>query len=624
MSSLDDRIRRANRRWAEVLVDELAGAGLTHVVIAPGSRSTPLVYAAARHPAIETLVQLDERSAGFLALGIGKGSGRPAAVITTSGTAVANLLPAVVEAERSETPLLLLTADRPLRLRGVDANQAIRQEGIFGGFVRHMQELAPDPDGDPRRLRHLRSSAARAVSAALGDPAGPVHLNLAFEKPLEPDADGEERSGGADSSAEPQTGRTRIRARRALPEADEIEALAHDLAGARRPLLIAGRLPRSQETGPRIAELAHVLGVPLLADALSGARFAPGGGGFGGYDLALGAPGMPERLRPDCVIRFGASPTSAVLLEFLEGLRGLPITVVDGGAGWKDHQALATRMVFGDPARVARAVQESASELGRPLSGSAPGWLDAWREVEGQVEEAVAGALEEEPCEGSVLAAVVGGIPSDELLFVSSSMPIRDLDAFGLPGLRDAGSGALAVLGNRGASGIDGIVSTAIGAGVGSRRHVTAVVGDLALLHDVNGLIALRESGVRLTLVVVNNDGGGIFHLLPVRAHEPEFTRYFATPHGLEPARVAALHGLAHHRIELRSAPSRPGARPLAALRSALSEAWTGDESRILEVRTDRDENRTRRALVRARVHDVLAELPGLDGTESTSQNPKS
>lgn len=398
-------------------------------------------------------------------------------------------------------------------------------------------------------------------------------------------------------------------------------------------------MPHPGEAGPALVQMAERLGVPLLADPLSGARFSGGGAVVGAYDLILGSSRWFDTLRPDRVVRFGASPTSALLLAWLEELANVPITVVDGGAGWKDHQGLADRIVHADPALLARELgsavrtaREGPAEDGPPVVDERAEWLDHWQRLERIASDTAERALNDEPCEGSVLHTALQTLPNDELLWVSSSMPIRDLDAFGLPALRrgdrvgerrergERGEGSregvgIVVHANRGASGIDGIVSSAIGAGVGAGRHVTAVIGDLALLHDSNGLLALRDARVgdeplRLTLVVINNDGGGIFHMLPVRSQEPDFTRFFATPHGREPARVAALHGLAHRRVDLRGAPGGRPSAALAELHTVLAEVRL-ETSTLVEVRTDRDENRTRRALVRAAVHGALEGIEG-------------
>jgi 2-succinyl-5-enolpyruvyl-6-hydroxy-3-cyclohexene-1-carboxylate synthase len=577
--------RNRNELWARTLLDELARAGVRHVVVAPGSRSTPLVLALADDARFRTAVQVDERSAAFLALGVGKGTGMPAAVVTTSGTAVANLLPAVVEAAQAEVPLLVLTADRPPRLRGADANQAIEQPGIFGGYVRLYRELSPAETSE-RTLRHLRSVAAQAVAAALGEPAGPVHLNLPFEKPLEPvpvPADGVERlaaeaplavGGRADGAPF-----TQVHARRVLPDEEVLDALAARLVSARRPLLVAGPAPRPFESGPAIEALARALGCPLLADPLSGARSArmevPGGA----YDLAIRVPRVRVALAPDLVVRFGATPSSASLSGWLAELGAVPQVpqvVVDAGGRWKDHLAVASEVVPGSVVPVARALQARV-EGGSDRAPSAD--RDAWREAWARVDRAVAQAASEFLAQGAHLegAAAVeaarhvargleGGSPDGgaphPILFVSNSMPVRDVDAlvpagFGgdAPPALSGGSALLRILGNRGASGIDGIVSTALGVAWGTGARVTVLLGDLALVHDMNGLLRARpaapgEPPVNVDFVVVNNDGGGIFHLLPVRDHEPHFTRFVATPHGLEPERIAALHGLPWRRIE--------------------------------------------------------------------------
>jgi len=607
-----------NELWARTLLDELARAGLREVVVCPGSRSTPLVLAAAAHPALRTLVQLDERSGGFLALGVGKATGRPAAVITTSGTAVANLLPAVVEASQAEVPLLLLTADRPPHLRGADANQAIDQERIFGRYSRAFHELSPERISGAT-LRYLRSTAARAFAEAAGDPAGPVHLNLPFAKPLEPvavagdlppelEVDEPLAAEGRPSNAP----FTRVYPRRAAPSDEALETLAGHLARARRPLIVAGPNPRPFELGPLVGRAAAAWRAPLLADPLSGGRSdAPRGTAVAGYDLFLRSPRARRALRPDLILRVGQSPTSAALLGFLEEAADVRQVVVDGGARWKDHLAVASEFVPADAATTLRALLSRSPVRGEgtPAPVTDPGWSARWRTADRAARGVLDGLDGGAFFEGLVLAEAFVATPSDALLFVSSSMPVRDLDAFGLPR-----SGGPLVLGNRGASGIDGIVSTAIGTGIGSGRPVVAVLGDLALLHDANGLLAIREAGVPVVFVVVNNDGGGIFHLLPVREYEPAFTRFFATPHGREPERVAALHDLPFLRIEARAATAE-AAPPLAALRGALREALAADASLLVEVRTDREENRIRRGEVVAAVQEAVeAALAGVDG----------
>jgi 2-succinyl-5-enolpyruvyl-6-hydroxy-3-cyclohexene-1-carboxylate synthase len=595
--------RNRNELWGHVLVDELVRAGVRHVVVAPGSRSTPLVLAAAGHPKLELKVDIDERSAAFFALGVGKATGHPAVVVTTSGTAVANLMPAVVEACQAEVPLLLLTADRPGRLRGADANQAIDQERIFGRYTRFYHEMAPEPLTEAR-LRHLRSVTCRAVAKALGDPAGPVHLNLPFEKPLEPtpvpgDVPEEFLEEGTGSLA--MEGRpggapfTRIHPRRGLADPAAAANLARRMQGARRPLLVAGPHPRPWTVGPLLRRFSARQGAPLLADPLSGARYPPPGGDgdddagrtvMGGYDVLLLEEKARRALEPDLIVRFGASPTSSRLVDWLETLAPMPQVVVDGGGRWKDHVSAASEMIPADPAVLLEDLPELASRV-------EDGWLESWARVDAAVRSLVERPEDDELFEGGIVAQLVRELAPEDLLFISSSMPVRELDAFA-PQRADA----LSVLGNRGASGIDGILSTAAGASWGSGRRVVAVVGDLALLHDAAGLALLGLPGVRVVVVVLNNDGGGIFHHLPIREHEPAFTRYFATPHGRDLSRWAALYDLPFRRLDTRHSSERgsAGAPPdRADLAPFLRWALELDRSGVLELCTDREGNRRRR-----------------------------
>ena len=621
------RARSRNELWAEVLLDELVRCGLREVVVSPGSRSTPLVLAAAARPEVRIVVRIDERSAAFFALGVGKATGRPAAVITTSGTAVANLFPAVVEADRAGVPLLLLTADRPPRLREADANQAIDQTRIFGGYPRIFRELSPAELSD-RTLRHLRSVVCQAMAATSGFHAGPVHLNLAFEKPLEPTPEEGDpvasvvATGGVGVSGRP-SGRpfTRIHDDQAVLPASLVQELRDRLTRARRPLVVAGPVPRPWVTGPALREFARRWNLPLLADPLSGARFPRGGAEVAAYDRILGDSGTREALSPDLVLRVGRAPTSARLTSWLAELDARPEppvqVVVDPGGPWKDHLSVAHEVM---PAR-------AADLLGAVRSAAAPGeaggdaeaggadradWVARWREADaaassstalgtGEGQEGGVRDLELEGegrgLEGVIVDHLVRRIPEDDLLFVSSSMPVRDLDAFGLHrGL------PLTVLGNRGASGIDGIPSTAAGAAFGSGRRVVAVVGDLAFLHDAGGLLGLGAAGERVLLVVIHNDGGGIFHLLPIRDHEPAFTPFFATPHGRGMEGLAGFHGLEFRSVDFRG--DGEGELP-EAFHWLLGLPGSG----ILEIRTDRDENRRLREAALAAAGRRVAEV---------------
>jgi len=582
----------ANTVWARSFVDELARMRVRDVVLAPGSRSTPLVLAFARDRRFRLRVHLDERCAAFFALGVGKASGAPAVMLTTSGTAAANAFPAVIEASESEVSLLMVTADRPPRLRGADANQTVDQLRLYGRHAREFFDVPSPVLGGPE-LRHLRTLACRAVAASLGPPAGPVHVNFPFDKPLEPvePPDGFTRehplafAGRADGSpfVELSTGR------RAAGPAD-LDVLA-ELLDSPCGVIVAGPTPDPGRVGPAVAALAARTGYPVLADALSGARYGPAEGAHvvSAYDLILRDPTAVVELEPSVILRVGASPTSATLVEWMLHHNGVSHVVIDGGGRWKDHSSTATCYVRADPADTLSAL---AARVGSVASDD---WNGRWRAAERAALEGIASAAGE-PHEGDVWAEVCAAVPPEGTVFVSSSMPVRDLDAFGHP--RDE---PLLVLGNRGASGIDGIVSTAFG--VASRRSgpTVCVLGDLAFFHDQNGLLWSREEDAKVVFVLVDNDGGGIFHALPIAEHEPDFTTYFATPHGLDLVRAAELYGLEVADVAV------------PELRAALEAAIGAGRTTILRVRSERVANRRRHAEVVAavaeRVREALAPI---------------
>ncbi len=542
--------------WARAFVDELARCGVRDVVVAPGSRSTPLVMAMAHHGGFRMRVHFDERSAGFFALGVGKVGRGPAAVVTTSGTATANLYPAVIEAAQSEVPLLLLTADRPPGARGLDANQTIDQVRLYGEYPRAFFDTGL-PELSEGAFRTLRMLACRAVLAARGAPAGPVHVNFPFDKPLEPGTDDPAILAFLEAAPTAGSGRpdgvpfvAAAPSPRRLGSRDLAE-LAHEVRSASRVVLVAGPRPDPDRLGASVVRFAQAAGVPVLADPLSGARQADGceAVAVAGYDLFLREPEMRAGLEADLILRVGAAPTSASLLTWLSEHRGTKQIVVDDGGRWKDHAALAYGYVPCDPAEVLDGLASLGPEKlggGDVRARASSPWFDAGTAVRElfqaaadvgagmEPDEGAAGASDE----GAVPALVADALPDGATLFVSSSMPVRDLDARLLP--RDHG---VRIVGNRGASGIDGIVSSAFGAATAERPTV-CVLGDLALFHDQNGLLFAREPDLPVVFVLIDNDGGGIFGMLPIAEHDPHFTTYFTTPHGLDFAHTAALHGV--------------------------------------------------------------------------------
>jgi 2-succinyl-5-enolpyruvyl-6-hydroxy-3-cyclohexene-1-carboxylate synthase len=497
---------------AEAVIDELQRNGVRLVVMSPGSRSAALAIAAAGHPGLDTVVALDERSAAFHALGRAKSAGEPCVVISTSGTAPANWFPAVVEADMSMTPLVLVSADRPAELRGVGANQTIDQVGMFGAKVRHASDL--DANGGDNE--HWRQEVCTAVAAARHLHPGPVHLNIAFREPTVPVSD------DGRSTAEPfepsvdgrPDGRPWVAAR--FPAPGPTPRIPHSPRG----LVIAGDGPydRSQILGE-----ANRLGWPVLGTVLSGTR---GSGTIDSYHHLLAGP-LPDALRPDIVVAIGHIGPSP-RLESLFGAARIRVRV-DGWGRNIDPGQDATHRIHGDPADLLTRFDKDTVE---------PGWAQEWSRLHAAVRSALdseAGSREKPTGPGiaHALSSLLWG-----RLIVGSSLPIRDVDAH----LVCQGS----VLANRGASGIDGLVSTALGAATVAPRTI-AFLGDLSFLHDANGFLIDRPRD--LTLVVANNGGGGLFDALPPARHAPDFERLFVTPQQRDFAALAHFHHLAHVRV---------------------------------------------------------------------------
>jgi len=559
-----------NTLWGRAVAEELSRAGVGAVCVCPGSRSTPLTVAVDAHDDLTVYSHLDERSAAFFALGRGKRTGEPTAVVTTSGTATANLHPAVMEANQARVPLLVLTADRPPELRDSGANQTVDQQKLYGDAVRHYRDL-PEPEADDRKLRSLRTAVCRAVGEATGANPGPVHLNAPFRKPLEPtEVPGDVPGTFADDYPLAASGRddrpfVSVDRAPATPRESTLDALAGAAADADRGLLVAG-----PEDGGLSADAASALadatGFPLFADPLSDLRFGPHVADapvVGGYDGLLAAGASLFDPDPDFVLRFGASPTSKPLRKSLAA-SGARQVVVDPAGEWREAEFTAADLVVADP-------DETARGLAARVDSGRDAWTDRVLDREADYWQTV-GAFEPDGLlEGEVSRVVAADAPDPATVFVSNSMPVRDFDRFTEPRSAD-----LTVLGNRGASGIDGVVSSALGAGSATDDPLVVLTGDLAYYHDSNGLLALERCGVDATVVLVNNDGGGIFHMLPIESFDPPFTGQFKTPHGLDFAPTGDTYDLEFARVE-----SIDGFR--AAYRESVGSAGT----QVVEVQTD-------------------------------------
>ena len=551
------------------LVDEWVRSGVTHAVVAPGSRSTPLALALASRPELALHVVLDERSAAFVALGIGRATGLPAVLLCTSGTAAVGFSAAVVEAGLSGIPLLVCTADRPLDLHGVGAPQAIEQVGLYGSAPVWAADI--DPLGWPPAA--WRSLGSRA---ALEAERGPVHLNLRFREPLLDDA--------PDDLPLPRPGRRPWHVR--VPDLDGTSSnpLTADrlgLGSRRRVLVVAG-----EGCDRRAAGVASTGPWPVLADPSSGWR-VPGPATIAAFDAIARSASADDSLSPDLVVHLGRPPASKALGTWLDGVDALHVTV-DRRGRWHDPSRRADAVVAGRPDSVLRSLQAS-------LSAPAPGWLHGWQRAEAATQTAVTEVLDGHPelTEPGLARALVRHLPEGSALLVSSSMPVRDVEWFAEPRT------GLEVHSNRGANGIDGVTSTALGLALARGGRPTAAhLGDLALLHDASGLNGLGGRPCSLTLVVVDNHGGGIFSFLPQAARLPpeRFEQLFGTPQPVDLHGLAAAHGI----------PSA-GLDTAADVAPALADATAAGGVQMLVARTDRRRNVDVHAELNRAVGDALA-----------------
>ncbi len=574
-------------------VDELARCGMQAACTSPGSRCAPLVLTLAREQRLRSYSHIDERCAGFFALGLAKASSLPVAVTCTSGTAAAELAPAAIEAFQARVPLLLLTADRPPELRENGAGQAIDQLKLFGDAAKWFFEVGTH-DASPERLRWMRTLACRAYWTALEGRPGVVHLNFPLREPLVIDGELPE-----DRTGRPGSRPYVLRSATAIEVAADhgMQHLRAMAARAGRGVVVAGRHERPTPLGAAAAAFCEAAGWPLLADPLSGAR--RGTAAIAHYDALLRDEAFAAGVLPDLVIRVGDLPVSKPLRTWLAGLGEIPQVVLDPEGAWQDPVAVLSDSLALDPAAALRGltalVVSAATETSAADTGTTPvetestltpadsDWLAGWRAADEQAAEAMLGALgpREELSEPAIAAELGTLLPAEATLFVASSMPVREIETF-WPARDDPPR----VLCNRGANGIDGIVSSAFGAVAGATGPVVLLIGDVALAHDLGGLLAAERLGLKLTIVLVDNGGGGIFDFLPISrapmaAERDIYTRHIATPTGLDFERAAALYGLAHERVE--SVP---------AFRTALERALSPrTDSAIVHAPTDRVRN---------------------------------
>lgn len=541
--------------FCTALVDEWARCGVEHAVVAPGSRSTPLALALAAESRIRLHVHHDERSAGFMALGLALVAWEPTVVLTTSGTAAVGLHAAVVEADLAAVPLLVCTADRPPELIDVSAPQSIDQTHLFGRAVRWFH--APGIATAAAR-GHWRALAARAYAEATGSRQGPVHLNLAFREPL---------VGEVSELPEPRTvdGAGWVWRPPTQAPDDPVISLTEDFVG-RRGVVIAGA--RSGH-GEAVHRVASALGWPVLAAPQAPVWCIPGAT-VPAADSFLRSVNLPA-LVPEVVLHLGGALASRAVGEWA-AQTGAAEIVVAGPDTWSDPHGTASVVLAGDPDHLLAAW---AGELDGVAPVDDGRWLLAWQEVGSSAMRAIDAVLvaDDRPSEPGTARAVVAGLPSGSNLFVSSSMPIRDLEWYVVP------TKPCIVHANRGANGIDGVVSSAVGVAVGSKAPTALLIGDVAFLHDSNGLLGIRDRDADLVIVVVDNDGGGIFSFLPQHesVDEATFETVYGTPHGLDLVALAAAYGVS--------------ARAVDDVESEVRDACGAGGVHVLVTRTDRGAN---------------------------------
>ena len=513
--------------FCATLVDEWLHCGVRHAVVSPGSRSTPIALEIANRQEIEMHIFHDERSAAFAALGIAKASGVPAILVCSSGTAAVEFHPAVVEAHHSETPILICTADRPAELQGVGAPQTIDQQNLYGVAIRKFVNAEVANDSESHTWRHI---ARDLFATSLGDVQGPVHLNLRFREPL---------MGFATNLPPRDANDAVITKKVALPSSRSLRKLNKALE-SEKGLIIAGPENYRVES---ILRLAETLGWPIIADPRSGTR-VPNKLVVAGADAILRDEDFSKRLRPDVVLRFGTLPASKVVNSWLSGSGANQVVITTTPSLTDPDRQCSLHIVSDIDELCAGLVSVHSKEFVRKRSLS---WLDKWVAAEDSAQKAINAALADEPglTEPGVARAIYALVPEASHLVVSSSMPIRDVEWFGAP------RNGLRVHANRGANGIDGVVSTAVGVALATRQPTTLLIGDIALLHDVNGLINLASRKIDLRIVVIDNNGGGIFSFLPQAQtlDEAKFEKIFGTPHDANIKMLAQAHQINTHEL---------------------------------------------------------------------------
>ncbi|WP_430784629.1 2-succinyl-5-enolpyruvyl-6-hydroxy-3-cyclohexene-1-carboxylic-acid synthase [Virgibacillus flavescens] len=552
-------------RYTASFVDELVQSGITEAVISPGSRSTPLAMTIMQHPDMKQWVVIDERSAAFFALGMAKQLNRPVAIVCTSGTAAANYFPAIVEAHYSRVPILVLTADRPHELRDVGAPQSIDQLKLFGDYVKWFHEMAL-PEAEPKMLDYARSKASRAIHIASSGNAGPVHLNFPFREPLIPDFTLENIWGneGKGSYSPTLNGKNRL-------EYVQLTNLLEKLSSKERGLIVCG--PQiNKDFAEAVTSLAAKWNLPILADPLSQVRAGQHHKDLviEGYDALLRNESVRNKMKPDFIIRFGAMPVSKPYLFYVKEHADVEQYIVEEHSGYREPAGNRTEFIYADAQLLCEDLL--AADFHSTFDSQ---WVETWKEMNLTAKKHLintenAGSI----TEGEAVRCLMEVIPDASTLYVGNSMAVRDLDTFFMTTPKK-----LAVLANRGANGIDGMVSSGLGAAA-SGQPTTLLLGDLSFFHDMNGLLAAKHYRINLTILLINNDGGGIFSFLPQQENKEQFELLFGTPHGIDFSHAIDMYGGTHEVVT-----------NINQLEDKLFASYQLEGLSVIEVKTDRNHN---------------------------------
>ena len=554
-------------RYVANFVDELYQSGMRDVVISPGSRSTPLAMTFATYPHIMHWINMDERSAAFFALGIAKQTKRPVALVCTSGTAAANYYPAIIEAYYSRVPLLILTADRPHELRDVGAPQAINQLQLYGDYVKWFHDMGlPEPiEG---QATYVRGKAARAYHIANTVNRGAVQLNFPFREPLVPDFSVADLWGSDQEIAhlEMTQGKNQLTDK-------QLSVLHERLKQHKNGVIVCGPM-EDQRAQEAITALAKLWGVPLLADPLSQLRSGSHDKTqvIESYDAILKHKETRAKLKPDFIIRFGAMPVSKPYTLWLKENQNTDYYVVEEVEGYRDPVGHQATVIYTEPELLCEALLKKEETLQFSQS-----WLQNWQQFNAIAIDILAKKTSITLTEGHVVNAIAKAIPDNSVFYVGNSMAIRDVDTFWFHTDKQ-----IRILANRGANGIDGVTSSALGTATSSKR-VTLLIGDLSFFHDQNGLLLTKHYPLDITIVLLNNNGGGIFSFLPQAKQEvPHFEALFGTPMNLDFSHIANLYQASYY------TPSN-----WDSLQSALIDSYQIPGVSIVEVKTNRAENAT-------------------------------